>query len=565
MEFLKSVVISLATTGMVGLLLFVLRKIGPERLKRWALILHQRGWPFLTIVFFVTALIVGILQRAGWRLVVVLAGLSVLTLVLVATLAKRGPSKMQKVLKGAWPLRWQILSGVLVLSILALLTMPGRFPPRERVVFVVDLDHHELMVFREILDYIEAQLGAEILVMNVDSSRHIACLHKMSATGEMKWDLVAVDNNILGLLEKRQLVEDLSQGTTYDELIPMELLCPVRPLIRKDSEGRYYFAPFRANVKIVFYNKNKFVDGLKPPKTWDDLLDVGRVFKESEDVGRVAIQGYPGKACAVTVYEFVKAAGGNPCTLDDKESKKAFKFMQELKEYLLTEHAEVTFNTANELLIDEDVYLVSNWPYTIKVVVEDFKMSEIKAYSGWSGPAGEFHVLGGDVLAIPKGARRPELAIKLIELLVSKPTQEELASRLRWPPVREDAYDNDKVPQKLAHYFEAVRKALYWAKPRPTKPQWLLIEDVLNKAYKDLIQDGNDVGALDKYSEKLAEIGKGVECYTVKKDDSLDAIATEYKINTADLAKLNGIKTHTLVYPDQKLLVPKRAESRTTE
>jgi trehalose transport system substrate-binding protein len=564
MEFLKALAISLATTGVVALLVAVFRRIGPQRLKRWALILHQRGWPFLTMVFFVTALIVGIFRRGGWWLAVVLAGLSVLTLVLVAILYKYGHAKIRNLLQRAWPHRWIILSGVLGLTIVAFLTMPEAFARRERIVFVVDLDHHEMVGLREVLYEIEPQLKAKVFLMNVDSGRHIECLHKMTATGaKMKWDLVAVDNNILSILEKRQLVEDLSKQRPYDELIPMELLCPVRPLIREDREGRYYFAPFRANVKIAFYNENKFVHGRKPPKTWGDLLDVARFFKDREDVGRVAIQGYPGKACAVTLYEFIKAAGGNPCMLNDDGSKEAFKFMKELESNLVTKHAEVTFNTANELLVDEDVYLVSNWTYAIKVVVEDAGMKHIKAYSGWGGPEREFHVLGGDVLAIPKGAERKELAVKLIELLLSRETQEKLVCRLCWPPVRRDAYG--KIPPELSRYFEHVKEALDEAQHRPICPEWLLIEDVLAKAYKDLVQKKEDISLLDKYAEMLARIPKGLEPYYVGHNESLKKIAGRYGIKPCDLAKLNGITIQTPIDSKHTLLVPKNGEKGTTK
>ncbi len=125
-------------------------------------------------------------------------------------------------------------------------------------------------------------------------------------------------------------------------------------------------------MKIAYYNQPKFkLYGLEPPRTWQELLEVAKIFKEKEGVGRVAIQGYPGAASAVTMVEFIRAAGGNPSNLGDDGSVDALTFLQELEPFLAHEYADTNFDTANELLIDEQIYLVSNWTFGIKVVVED--------------------------------------------------------------------------------------------------------------------------------------------------------------------------------------------------
>jgi len=333
---------------------------------------------------------------------------------------------------------------------------------------LVALADEEMMVMRDILDELEPELGTEIFLMGVESSRYIARLDRMVASGNVKWDLIALDNNMTAILAVKGLVEDLSNYDDYNELVPQSLLPSVRPLL--ECEGKFYFAPFRPNVKIAFYNEKKFEQyGLRPPMTWEELLEVAQVFYEKEGVVRVAIQGYPGPATAVTVFEFIMAAGGDPMSLDDSGSRAAFAFLQKLEPYLAPEYVETRFDTANGLLIDEEVYLVCNWTYGIKIVVEDAGKNEIKAYRGWRGPQGEVHVLGGDVLAVPKGAPNANKAVKLIELLLEKDTQKEMLSRLRWLPVRFDAYEG--VSPELAPYFKAVNEALSFAVLRPTTPQ----------------------------------------------------------------------------------------------
>jgi trehalose transport system substrate-binding protein len=514
-------------------------------------------WPLLTFVFLATALMSAILQPPPRSIVVALG--TVVVLVLASFILLRfGPARIRHIWATIRTHAWSILTGLFFLSTVTMLligivrTPP---PPSERIVFVVDLADEEMMEMRDILDEIEPELGAEIFLMGVDSSRYIARLDRMVASGNMKWDLIALDNNMTAILAIKGLVEDLSNYGEYDKLVPQSLLPSVRPLL--ECEGRFYFAPFRPNVKIAFYNEPKFKQyGLRPPMTWEELLEVAGVFYEKEGVGRVAIQGYPGPATAVTVFEFIMAAGGDPMSLDDSGSREAFAFLQKLEPYLAPEYVETRFDTANGLLIDEEVYLVCNWTYGIKIVVEDAGKSEIKAYSGWRGPQGEVHVLGGDVLAVPKGAPNANKAVKLIELLLEKNTQKEMLSRLRWLPVRFDAYEG--VSPELAPYFKAVNEALSFAVLRPTTPQWPIVESVLDSAFEGLVREGNDIASLDEYCTAMENMPSQYLRYQVRTGDTLELIAHRYNTTVEILAEVNCITTRAPIGPGWILLIPQQ-------
>jgi trehalose transport system substrate-binding protein len=375
----------------------------------------------------------------------------------------------------------------------------------------------------------------------------------MVRSNDMRWDLLAADNNMVGVLAAKGLVEELTKFMERDILIPKTLLPSLRPILV--FEDRFYFAPFRPNVKIALWNKKKFDQyGLTPPRTWHELLEVARVFKDREGVGRVAIQGFPGKPTAVTVFEFVKAGGGDPLTLADKGSREAFTFLQELEPYLAPEYAETSFDTANELLIDEQVYLVMNWTFAIKVVVEDAGKTQIKAYSGWRGPKGEFHVLGGDVLAIPKGAPHPDEAAKLLELLLSKEVQQMLFDRLRWLPVRSDAYK--EVSPELSPYFDAVLEAVSHAVTRPGDPPWGMVECVLDRAFVGLVREKEPIETIEDYCASLEAIPSVFVGYRVEPGDTLETIAHRFNTTVEVLAQANGITPGTSIGPGQILLVP---------
>ena len=555
--FLSDLSAGLIGAAILTALALLLRWVGPERGRQWVDRLRRFGWPFLTLVFFATALMSAILQPPPRPLAVALGTILVLLLASVI-LFRFGPPRIRHQVGRVRAYTWPILTGLFFVSTVTLLLMgivrpPA--PPSERIVFVVDLADEEMMVMRDILDELEPELGAEVFLMGVDSSRYISRLDRMVASGDVKWDLIALDNNMTALLAAKGLVEELSNYGEYDKLVPQTLLPSVRPLL--ECEGRFYFAPFRPNVKIAFYNEKKFAQyGLRPPKTWEELLDVARVFYEKEGVGRVAIQGYPGPCTAVTVFEFVTAAGGDPTSLDDSGSKTAFEFLQKLEPYLAPEYIETRFDTANELLIDDEVYLVSNWTYGIKVVVEDAGKKEIKAYRGWMGPEGEVHVLGGDVLAVPKGAPHPNEAVRLIELLLEKETQQEMLSRLRWLPVRFDAYRG--ISPEMAPYFNAVSETLPFTVLRPTVPTWPMVECQLDKAFRELIQERKDIALLEKYSTALKNIPSQYLRYPVQTGDTLELIAHRHNTTVDILAAVNCITTRAPICPGQILLVPQQ-------
>jgi ABC-type glycerol-3-phosphate transport system substrate-binding protein len=201
----------------------------------------------------------------------------------------------------------------------------------------------------------------------------------------------------------------------------------------------------------------------------------------------VAIQAHDGKAAAVTAFEWVKSMGGDPLTLKGPKAREAFKRLWKLAPYLEPESKNIQFDTANNFLIANKVSVVDNWTDGIKVVMGAHKKKNIKVTRGLPG---SFHVLGGDVLAIPTGIskEREERAIKLIEQLVAKETQRALAEKLFWAPVREDVYEdvyNDlSVQEARKEYFQVIRDADI----RPITPYWDMVQKVLSKALQKVLE-----------------------------------------------------------------------------
>lgn len=363
------------------------------------------------------------------------------------------------------------------------------------------LGEEEWKVMREdIFPEFEKANNCKIEAIQVESGDVVKKLEAMKQAGKTEIDLIAQDNMALAPLVEKGLVEDLSE---FRSKIPAEII----PSLIKVGEfdGKLYFLPFRPNVEINFYNEDKFNKyGLKPPKTWEELLNVAKVLKEKEGIGKVGIKAVFDGNTTVQLFEFIRQAGGDPLVLNDEGSIKAYTFLKELWPYLSPDSLKADWNTTNRFVAEESMYLAANWPFGVNVIVKDGGKKEIKAYEGFAGPVKASKVLGGDVLGIPVGSPNKDLAMKFIEYLMSKPVQEKLASKLAWPSARSDAYGQVEEWQKP--YFNAINEAMKVAEPRPNLVYWADVDKALNDALKEIVLEGKDVKAtLDKYHKVIED------------------------------------------------------------
>jgi trehalose transport system substrate-binding protein len=285
------------------------------------------------------------------------------------------------------------------------------------------------------------------------------------------------------------------------DLIPAATIPALLEVLQFD--GQYYFLPARPNVQITYYNENRFNEyGVAPPKTWDELLAAGQTIQEAAGIGQISIQGAPGGPVGVTVTQFLWQAGGDPMTINNEAGAAAFGFMQSLEPYLTPQYQTAKFDTDNTYLLNETSILAQNWPFGVNVIVDEGGKTEIKTYSGWTGPVEEAHVLGGDVFGIVSGTQNRDMALDFARYFMSQAIQQELTSQLGWPAIREDAFG--AVQDWQVPYFETIREALTKVRARPNVAYWLEVEGILGNAFNDIVSGGAEVQAtLDRYQGEI--------------------------------------------------------------
>lgn len=352
--------------------------------------------------------------------------------------------------------------------------------------FAISLAEDEKDAVREALDRFTRETGAVVTMAAVTGEDLPEKLKVDVRAGRLTLDLFAKDALALRVLVDDGLVEDLSDVAVPDGVLPA--------MVPERFEGKQYFLPFRPNVQVTYVNRTRFGQaGVAAPTTAEELRAVARRLKSAaRGVAKVTLPLAEGGAAAVTLTEWIVAFGGNPLLLNDAGAVRAVEFLQSLwaEGLLARESLLAKYDTQVDYLQGETAWLAANWPFTSRVFAEQDILARFQVYEGWRGPVRAAHVLGGDVLGIPRGlgGRRKEAALALSRFLMSREAQQVLVERNAWPSIRDDAYGG--VPAEQRETFEAIQRALAGAVRRPDVVYWADVTDAMNEAVRRILVGG---------------------------------------------------------------------------
>jgi trehalose transport system substrate-binding protein len=375
---------------------------------------------------------------------------------------------------------------------------------REAVTFSVSLAEDERPTVREVLERFRAESGISVTLVSVTAADLPEKLKVEVGSSRPTIDLFAQDNLALRPLVDAGLVQGLDDVTVPDAVPPV--------MAPPSFHGTRYFLPFRPNVQVTYANRARFREaGVAPPRTTAELRAVAQAFKGRRGAPKITLALAEGAPAAITVAELVLGFGGDPLLLDDKGSVEAFEFLAGLwRDGLLARESLVAkYDTQVDHLVSETAWLAQNWPFTSGVLARQDLLDRFEVYEGWRGPARAAHVVGGDVLGIPRGVTgtRRARAVRLATFLMSREAQERLVAGNAWPAVRMDAYG--QVPAAQRETFEAVRRALADGWRRPVVPYWPDVSDAMNEAVRRILQGGEPVRpVLDRLHAAIAEAAR---------------------------------------------------------
>jgi trehalose transport system substrate-binding protein len=372
------------------------------------------------------------------------------------------------------------------------------------ITFSDSVAESETAAVQEILGKFESETGAKVNLTTVTAQDLPQKLQVEVSSNSHTIHLFAQDNLALATLVDKDLVEDLS-----DVQIPSE----VQPALIPDKfDGKQYFLPYRPNVRVTYVNKDRFsAAGVSPPKTVDEYKTVAEKLKAAAGgQGKVTVSfaDQPDTGpLGVTMSEWIVSFGGDPLIMNDNGSVQAITFLQGLwKEGVFAkESLKAKFDTEVNYLQGETSWLATNWPFTTAELDKTGILDKFDVYEGWAGPARAAHVIGGEVLGIPKGVtgKEKDAALALAQFLVSKEAQQTLVAKNSWPSVRTDALA--EVPSNQKSTFDAIQAALKNGWYRPNVVYWSDVESAMDDVIHNAIVGGQDVKTvLDAAHDKIA-------------------------------------------------------------
>jgi trehalose transport system substrate-binding protein len=380
------------------------------------------------------------------------------------------------------------------------------------ITFSISLADTERAAVQEVLGMFQDQTGAKVNLTAITAQDMPQKLQVEVDSGNHTVHLIAQDNLALATLVDQDLVEDLS-----DVQLPAGLN---EATIPQTFDGKQYFLPGRVNVRVSYANNARFEEAnASPPTTADEFVSVAEALKSAAGVPKVTLSlaSEPDTGpLGVTISEWIVSYGGDPLILNDEGSVAAFTTLQQLwqDDLVAKESLQAKYDTEIDYLQGETAWFATNWPFTSANLAEQGLLEEFTVYEGWSGPARSAHVIGGDVLGIPKGVagKEKEAALELANFLMSKEVQEIFVEQNAWPPIRSDALG--VVPEEQQSTFDAVQKALEDGWFRPNVVYWSDVEAAMNEAIQRIMIQGEDVQTvLDELHDQIATAAedKGAE------------------------------------------------------
>ncbi len=285
--------------------------------------------------------------------------------------------------------------------------------------------------------------GTTVIFVNLSGPSDVANVVEALVKGNNVGNsLVGIDNLVVGEVIYANAVTDLT--STLSNIEPSSLITSAQKMIAYEQQvygGATYFIPFHSNIPLVFYQKAALTAaGIStPPSNTTELLNDAKTLQTwCNTCGPIMFQGGGSDSTATELYQWMVQFGGNPFLLNDTNDVKTFQYLSQLSPYFNPGYTQGYWGTYTGLAqapYGQYQILDYQWPYVYNLLTNaTFHMndSNLGVYPGPSGPANSNHLLGGDVLVIPKGATNLPAIEAFAKFLLGSQAQTEMLQKLSW-------------------------------------------------------------------------------------------------------------------------------------
>jgi len=228
--------------------------------------------------------------------------------------------------------------------------------------------------------------------------------------------------------------------------------------------GGVYRIPWWNGMSYMYYRKDLFEqEGVAVPKTWDELLEIGKMFVQDLDGdGNTDRWGYCTQGTPGEMYnnfaEFLYQAGGDEWVLapdgkPDPKAKQALEFMTQLyQEAAPPGLSAIGYEESRGLFQEGKVAMLRDWTDTGRIAVQENLTDKIGVMNFPAGPAGPYgigHCWG--VVVNKNGVnfkKNKDLVISFVKFMM-RPEIHTITAALEGPALR-SVLSNEEFMQKLA-------------------------------------------------------------------------------------------------------------------
>ncbi|MEC1373198.1 ABC transporter substrate-binding protein [Heyndrickxia oleronia] len=201
----------------------------------------------------------------------------------------------------------------------------------------------------------------------------------------------------------------------------------------KGSDGKVYGVPLTLNSAVIFYNTQLFKEnGLEPPKTWDQLLQVSKEF-QSKDIVPIAQSGKASyllslthSVIGATTYDgnqFVEEFLTGEVNLHDPRFVESIKRMKELEPFFPKDFVAIEDKDAQALFYTGKAAMYINGDYRLESFEQnnpDLPIDVLPSVANTEGGDTPSVTWVDGSYGVVKASKHQKEALKFIEFLASK-------------------------------------------------------------------------------------------------------------------------------------------------
>jgi multiple sugar transport system substrate-binding protein len=268
------------------------------------------------------------------------------------------------------------------------------------------------------------------------------------------------------------------------------------PLAANRWNNRLYALPWFVDVGMIYRRTDLAPD---PPRTLDELAEVGRLARETGSVPYGLVwQGALYEGLVTVFLEHLTAFGGRwlddagRVVIDSPAGVQALAFMRHAVEGGLVPPAALGWQEEPVRFAFQNgrAAFMRNWPYAAALlnqpgesaVAGRFAVSPLPAAGAAGSQASPAAALGGAQLAINARSRQPDAAWQLIAYLTAPEQMLERAQAAGQFPARRSVYADERLAAALAVAPADARRIIEHAVPRPATPVYTQLSGLLQVA-----------------------------------------------------------------------------------